>query len=103
MRLFFFGQESIISFMNKISKIRVDRDLCIGAAPCISAAPEVFRFDEENKAVIKIKGRNKGVNRAERKELAADAVSDDVLLAAAQSCPVKAIFLYDEKENQIYP
>lgn len=41
--------------MNRISKIRVDRDLCIGAAPCISTAPEVFRFDEENKAVIKIK------------------------------------------------
>ena len=81
----------------------MDRNLCIGAAPCISTAPEIFKLDEENKAVMKIKGRNKGVNRAERKELAADAVNDDILIAAAQSCPVKAIFLYDEKENQIYP
>ncbi|TAN58281.1 ferredoxin [Patescibacteria group bacterium] len=89
--------------MNKILKIRVDSNLCIGAAPCISTAPEVFKLDEENKAVMKIKGRDKGVNRAERKELAADAVSDDILTAAAQSCPVKAIFLYDENENQIYP
>lgn len=89
--------------MAKISKIRVDRNLCIGAAPCISIAPEVFDLDEENKAVMKIKGRKKGVSRAERGELEAVAISDDILLAAAQSCPAKAIFLYDEDEKRIYP
>jgi ferredoxin len=28
---------------------------------------------------------------------------DELLLMAAQSCPVSAIFLYDQNGNQIYP
>ena len=89
--------------MAKIKKIVVDRGLCIGAAPCVMTAPDVFDLDEENKAVMKIKGREKGVNRADRGELKAEAVTDEILLAAAQSCPAKAIFLYDEEDKQIYP
>ena len=88
--------------MAKIAKIVVDRGLCIGAAPCVMTAPDVFDLDEENKAVMKIKSREKGVNRAGRGELKAE-VSDEILLVAAQSCPAKAIFLYDEEEKQIYP
>ncbi len=37
----------------KIGKIYIDRDLCIGAASCIAIAPEVFKLDGENKAVVK--------------------------------------------------
>jgi len=71
----------------KIAKIVVDRDLCIGAAPCVTVAPGVFQLDDENKAVI------------------ADAhgADDDTILLAAQSCPVRAISLFDEDDNQIYP
>lgn len=71
----------------KIGKIFIDRDLCIGAASCIAVAPDVFELDSENKAVIKDK----------------HAADNETLLLAAQSCPTKAIVVYDEEGNQIYP
>ena len=71
----------------KIAKIEVDRELCIGAAPCVVVAPKVFQLDKENKAVI----------------VDAHGSDDDTVLLAAQSCPVQAIRLYDQEGNQIYP
>lgn len=71
----------------KIAKIYVDRDICIGAAPCVAVAPEVFALDKDNKSyVIDEKGAD-----------------DETILLAAKSCPVKAIFLFDENGRQIYP
>ena len=71
----------------KISRVEVDRDACIGAAPCVVVAPGVFQLDEENKAyVVNQKG--------------ADA---ETILLAAQSCPVQAIIVFDEAGVQIYP
>ncbi len=71
----------------KIAKIVVDRELCIGAAPCVTVAPGVFQLDEENKAII----------------VDAKGADDDTILLAAESCPVQAILLYDEEGEQIYP
>lgn len=71
----------------KISKIVVDRDLCIGAATCVTIAPGTFAMDEENKAVLV--------------DLQGDAA--ETILMAAESCPTKAIFLYDDEGKQIYP
>ena len=71
----------------KIGKIFIDRDLCIGAASCVAVAADVFDLDEENKAVVK---NPKGAD-------------DETILLAAQSCPTKAIIIYDEDGNQIYP
>ncbi len=71
----------------KISKVVVDRDLCIGAAPCVTVAPGVFQLDEENKAVV----------------IDAKGADDETILLAAQACPVQAIIVYDEDGNQIYP
>jgi len=71
----------------KIAKIIVDRDLCIGAAPCVTVAPGVFQLDEENKAYI----------------VDPKAADDETILLAAQACPVQAILLYDVEGNQIYP
>jgi ferredoxin len=70
-----------------ISKVVVDRDLCIGAAPCVTVAPGVFQLDEENKAyVVDQKGAD-----------------DETILLAAQACPVQAILVYDQDGNQVYP
>ncbi|OGZ41666.1 MAG: hypothetical protein A3C80_01000 [Candidatus Ryanbacteria bacterium RIFCSPHIGHO2_02_FULL_45_43] len=73
--------------INKIGKIVVDRDLCIGAASCIAIAPEVFQLDEENKAIV--------VNPKR--------ADDETILLAAKSCPTKAIIVFDEEGNQLYP
>lgn len=70
-----------------ISKVEVDRDLCIGAAPCVTVAPGVFQLDEENKAYV--------VNQN-----GADA---ETILLAAQACPVQAIKIFDQDGKRVYP
>ncbi len=87
----------------KIKKIVVNRDLCIAAASCVVNAPGVYELDAENKAVILQQGGAKTSGPAERSSLADSAVTDDVLMAAAQSCPTRAIFVYDEDDKQVYP
>ncbi len=86
-----------------IKKIVVDRNVCIGASPCVFAAGTVFEIDSENKAVMKLKDGAKNSGPATKDQLEDAAVADDVLMAAAQSCPVRAIFLYDENDKQVYP
>ena len=71
----------------KISKIVVDRDACIGAAPCVTVAPGVFQLDDDNKAII----------------VDAKGADDETILLSAQACPVQAIILFDEDGKQIYP
>jgi len=72
----------------KVKKIEVDRELCIGAASCIGVAPEAFELDEENIAIVKNSWQE---------------LSDDVLIQSAESCPTKAIFVYGENDEQLYP
>jgi ferredoxin len=68
-------------------KARVDRDICIGSAMCVSIAPDVFELDDE--------GLSQVVNP--------DAGDDDLLREAAEGCPVQAIILEDDQGNQVYP
>lgn len=68
-------------------KIKVIRDLCIGAASCVAIAPKVFELDNEAKAIILDENGN----------------TDEDILAAAQSCPVNAIIIEDENGNQVWP
>lgn len=72
---------------SKIGKIVVDRDLCIGAASCIAVSGDTFELDGENKVVVK----------------GADAADDDVVIMAAESCPTKAISLFDQNGTKIFP
>ncbi len=74
--------------MTKISKVVVDKDICIGAASCVAIAPEVFDLDEDGKAYVK----------------AGASLSDvEMVLDAARSCPVSAITVFDEDGTQLYP
>lgn len=75
--------------MPDIDHVHVDRDVCIGSADCVYAAPDVFRLDEERKAVVDVG--------------AAAETDPDLLWKAADSCPVLAISLYDKEGNALFP
>ncbi|MCX6719466.1 MAG: ferredoxin [Candidatus Taylorbacteria bacterium] len=71
----------------KIAKIVVDRDLCIGAASCIAVSGTTYELDNENKAVV----------------TGADSVDDATLIMSAESCPTRAILLFDKEGKQVFP
>ncbi len=85
--------------MPKIT-IKVDPDLCIGAAACVVVAPESFRLNEENKAVVLDHGKDG--NLYERELEVSEAELENVILAA-ESCPTLAVFVFDEAGKQIFP
>lgn len=73
---------------DKKYRIRIDRNLCIGAASCVALAIKTFALDEENKAVI----------------ISEDQDSAESIKMAAESCPTKAIILENvETGEQEYP
>lgn len=72
---------------SNISRIEVDRDLCIAAVSCIAVAETALRLDDENKVIV----------------TDANAVDDETLRMAAESCPTKAILLYDKSGTRIFP
>ena len=72
---------------SSIGKIVIDRDLCIGAASCVAVSGATYELDNENKAVV----------------TNADAIDDATLLMSAESCPTRAIFLYDKSGKQVFP
>jgi ferredoxin len=74
--------------MKKIKKIIIDRGLCIGAATCVALAQKAFAIDKENKAIILT-----GWDQEDAK----------MILEAAKSCPVSAITIIDEGDQQLWP
>lgn len=69
-------------------KVRVDRDLCIGAGTCVAIASKAFELDPEAKAVI--------LSTSEEEEA-------EVIIDAAKGCPVAAIIIENEKGEKVYP
>lgn len=67
--------------------VAVDRELCVGFAECVKAAPTVFQLDDENIAVV----------------LDPESVSAETLREAAEVCPVDAITLYDPEGTPVWP
>jgi len=83
-------------------RIKVDPDLCIGAASCVTIAPETFQLNDENKAVVLDHGTEPAPRTYEREIEVTEAEKENVILAA-QSCPTLAIFIYDESGAQLFP
>jgi ferredoxin len=72
--------------MAKLS-ITVNKIRCIGSGDCVETAPAVFQLDDEGKSEV--------VN--------ATGADDSIIVAAARSCPVKAITVVDEAGVQLFP
>jgi len=72
---------------SKIGKIVIDRDLCIGAASCLAVSGETYKLDGENKVIVK----------------GSEVADDDTIMMSAESCPTKAILLFDKDGKQIFP
>ena len=86
----------------KIAKIYVDRDLCIGAASCVTVAPESFVLNVENKAEVLDRGQAPDGPSYERTVEVTEAEKENIIMSA-QSCPTLAITIFDEDGTQIYP
>lgn len=68
-------------------RIVIDRQKCQGIGACVGAAPDVFEIDSAGKATV--------INK--------EGADDEVILQAAEACPLEAITLYDENGEQVYP
>jgi ferredoxin len=75
-----------VSARNRIL-VEIDRTLCFGFGDCVDTVPAVFALDEESKAAV----------------LDPDAASVELIIEAAQNCPVDAIIVTDEQGAQLYP
>lgn len=85
-------EKQVFRRTSKNSKYIVEyhREICDGIGTCSQIAPNTFVMDDENKAQLV--------------ELPETEDSDEEILAAAQSCPVFAIFIFDkETGEQIFP
>lgn len=83
-------------------RVLVDPDLCIGAASCVTIAPETFQLNTENKAEVLDHGEVVQEPTYERWLEVTDDEKENILLAA-QSCPTLAIFIFDEAGMQLFP
>lgn len=84
-------------------RITVDPDLCIGAASCVTVAPDAFVMNAENKAEVLDHGAAPG-GSSYRREIEIDPSELENLVTSAQSCPTLAITIENlETGEQVYP
>jgi ferredoxin len=67
--------------------VELHADACIGCGNCCEEAAESFRLNDDNVAEV----------------LRPPGDEDDVVLAAARSCPVDAITIIDEEGRRLWP
>lgn len=82
--------------------IKVDLELCIGAASCVTVSPTFFGLNDENKAYVKDPAKEEKPHIHER-TIEVSAEQKEQIVLAAQSCPTLAISIWDEEGNQLFP
>ncbi len=83
-------------------RIVIDPDLCIGAASCVTIAPDVFTLNVENKAEVLDHGQAPDGPAYERIVEVTEQEKEQII-EGAKSCPTLAIMVYDEQGTQLYP
>jgi ferredoxin len=68
-------------------RIKIDRSLCSGYGECVGIAPEVFQLGDDHISIV----------------VDAEGADDEMILDAARGCPLDAITLIDEFEEQAWP
>lgn len=69
-------------------KVTVNKGRCVSSGDCVDIAPGVFQLDADEKSEVYNEG----------------GAANDVILAAARRCPVKAITVVDEESGaQLFP
>lgn len=82
--------------------VKVDPDLCIGAASCVTIDPATFVMNDENKAYVLDHG-TEPLPRTYQRVIEVTEEEKETMILAAQSCPTLAIFIIDEDGNQLFP
>ena len=67
-------------------RVEVKKELCISSAKCVSDAPKIFKFDEDELA--------EPVTEVIQEQL-------EVFIRLARNCPGEAITIYDENGSEI--
>ena len=67
-------------------RVEVKKELCISSAKCVSDAPKIFKFDEDELA--------EPVTEVIQEQL-------EVLIRLARNCQGEAITIYDENGSEI--
>jgi ferredoxin len=68
-------------------RVRIDRGLCVGFGDCVTASPQAFALGADDVVVF----------------LAPESVNPLQLIRACASCPVDALTVWDNEDNQLAP
>lgn len=68
--------------------VKIERPNCIGSKNCVNAAPNLFELDDEQ--ICSFKENNEGIEQ-------------EVIVEACSVCPVQALYVIDQDNNQIVP
>ncbi len=70
----------------KMKKIQVEKERCIGCGACVNIASDTFYFDEEGKSEV----------------LTNEHIEEEAVQLAIESCPTSAISIFEsEKQNEM--
>ncbi len=85
------GEMEVVTQDNKRLILSVEQSLCMGAESCVALAPEIFALDSS-----RLNNSPLGMREVMDRE-----VPGEKILAAAQTCPYKAIRIKDAESGEI--